>query len=90
MASNSTRGASMCRPLMDQTLLSEELLLPSFPRESLFPHSQTPWPFFVFNPENSFGIFGLQVLVNIVQKRALIPWLVFHFSVSFYDKLENL
>lgn len=38
-----------------------------------------------FHPVNSFGIFGLQVLVNVVQKRMLAPsdLCLFHF----YDKL---
>lgn len=45
-----------------------------------------PMAFCSPNPVNSFGIFGLQVLIEVVQKRMLAST---NF-VSFYDKLGIL
>lgn len=71
-------GADHGGPALDvrrpvTTFLSVTVTLP--------PHLQ-PLTFF-FNPVNSFGIFELQLLVNVVQKRMLAQLIfLFHFLIN--------
>lgn len=57
-----TYGADLAARRVVTTFLSVRGPLPLTPMAFLF----------FFNPVNSFGIFRLQVLVNVVQKRVLV------------------